>query len=245
MVSQIRRALMGVLATIVAWASVGILDTSATEPKPSIVDLINKLKPDSLRKANGKWLQTWVDDPGFGDKGPAIVDISSGFASFIDKGTGAGTIEHEFAIYYPENGGAVLAHNYTNDMDTYRSELKFYQLRAGKLALIESPMPKLSCRELASDTTKNKFYANAGVAKLADDPVLPTYSLPRKGTSIMAYCDASQNRFNIEAPLGEQGNLSHDDKAAIIAAIDFPFKMEYAWNKKKGLFIVAKRQKQK
>lgn len=214
-------------------------------PKPGIVDLINKLKADSLRNEKGKWLQTWVDDPGFDDQGPALVDIPNGYASFIDSGTGAGIIKHEFAVYYPDTGEAVLAHYFADDRDTYKSELKFYQLRQDKLEQVATLLPKLSCREFASDSTKKLFYQNAEVLKLKEDPVLPTYSLPRKGTAITAYCDTTMNRFNIEMPLSEQNNLSQDGKMAIISALDFPMRVEYYWNKKKGNFTIGKKYKPK
>ncbi len=217
----------------------------ANNAKPGIVDLINKLKPDSLRNEKGKWIQTWVDDPGFDGQGPAVVDVPNGYASFIDSGTGAGTIAHEFAVYYPDTGEAVLAYYYANDQSTYESVLKFYQLRQGKLEQIASLLPKLSCREFAADATKKLFYQNAEISKLKEDPVLPTYSLPRKGTAITAYCDTSMNRFNIEMPLNGQNNLNQEDKMAIISAMDFPMGIEYYWNKKKGHFTIGKKFKHK
>lgn len=217
----------------------------AAAAKPTIVELINKLKPDSLRNEKGKWLQTWLDDPGFDDKGLAQVDLANAYVSIVDPGTGAGMISHEFAAYYPQGAGAILVHYYENDQGDYISDLKFYQLRQEKLEPIASLLPPLICRDFATDAAKKVFYQNAGIAGLKSDPVLPSYSIPRQGTTISAYCDASKNRFNIERPLGEQPNLSQEAKTAIINAVEFPFRIDYTWNNKKGSFAVGKKHPRK
>lgn len=217
----------------------------ATEPKPTIVELINKLKPDSLRSQNGKWLQTWVEDPGFDDDGIAKVDISNGYAAFVDTGTGAGSVRHEFAIYFPEGKGAILAHYYENDMDTYRSELKFYQLNHGRLEPIAGLLPQVHCRDLASPATLKRFYQLPQLASAGDAGILPTYQLPRKGTAISAYCDTTKNRFGVEAALSLNEKLNHDEKAAIGNTLDFPTWVEFTWNKKQGVFATGKKHRRK
>lgn len=246
MIVKFRRS--GKIATLtglVLWFSVGMSVTHAAEPKPTIVDLINNLKSDSLRRQNGKWLQTWVEDPGFDDDGPAKVDIPNGYAVFADTGTGAGSVRHEFAVYYPEGKGAILVYYYENDMDTYRSELKFYQLNNGRLETIAGLLPPVTCRDLASPVTLKRFYQLPQIANAGDIGILPTYQLPRKGTAISAYCDTTKNRFSIEAALSLNEKLTHDEKAAITNVLDFSTWIEFAWNKKQGAFAAGKRHRRK
>lgn len=202
--------------------------------KPDIVELINKLKPGSLKKVNGKWQQAWLDDPDFG--GEVLVDIPNGFASFSNGGTGAGGVSHDFAVYYPSTGGAILAHNLTDDRDSFKGELKFYQLKDNQLRPIDFMLPRFSCRELASLETKELFYANPVIAKLGYDPVLPGYRLPRKGTTISAYCDATSNRYNIMELLENNSKMSYDERADIMNAMKYPTEVEFTWNKKLGKF---------
>ena len=189
--------LLGLFLAVIA---PGMRQPQAQSSKPTIVELINLLKPGSLTNEKGKWVQTWVDDPGFEGVNPTTVEIPNGFASFVDSGTGAGGISHEFAVYYTEGAGAILVHNFEDDRDTYKSNLKCYQVRAGKLVQADPILPKVTCREMASERTIRVFYKNPRLDGAAADPLLPTYALPRKGTTIVASCDTTRNRFNIFRP---------------------------------------------
>lgn len=211
-------------------------NVQAEDRKPTIVEMINLLKPGSLHKAKGKWVQTWVEDSGFEGVGPAMVDIPNGFASFADSGTGAGGISHEFAVYFPEHSGAILVHNFQDDRDTYVSELKFFQLRDGQLGGISSLLPRVSCRALATPNTIKIFYENPRLTGAANDPLLPTYVLPRKGTAISASCDTNKNRFNIAATMSGEDGLDPDAQAQVLGGMSYPKRLEFLWNKKSGAF---------
>ncbi|HRP70351.1 MAG TPA: hypothetical protein PLY93_12530, partial [Turneriella sp.] len=208
----------------------------AQNAKPTIVELINLLKPGSLTHEKGKWVQTWVDAPGFDGVQPATVDIPNGFASFVDTGTGAGSISHEFAVYYPEGAGAILVHNFQDDRDAYVSEIKFYQLRATKLQPVASPLTQPVCRDLASAATIKTFYKNPLLSGLDPDPILPTFELPRKGTTILAYCSGNLNRFQVQQTMAGKLDNNLDMQEKIHQSIQFTSKIQYLWDKKKGVF---------
>lgn len=215
----------------------------ADQARPDIVELINLLKPGSLRKENGKWVNTWVADSDFEGQAPSTIDIPNGFAAFVDSGTGAGGISHEFAVYYPEKSGAILVHSFDDDRDTYASEIKFYQLRQGRLEPIAPLLPNVSCRDLASANTIKILYENPRLTAAATDPLVPSYALPRKGTTIVASCDVNRNRFNIFDTMGNDPGLDPDTRQQILSTMSFPKRIEFVWNKKQGSFSARLKKK--
>ena len=208
----------------------------ADKARPDIVELINLLKPGSLLRQSGGWVDTWVGE----SMDPAVVDATNGYAAFLDSGTGGGKILHEFAVYYPDGAGAILVHNFQDDRDTYVSEIKFYQLQATKLQPIEPPLVKPVCRDLASAATIKGFYKNPMLSGLDPDPILPTFELPRKGTTILAYCSGNLNRFQVQQTMTGKLDNNTDLQEKIFQSIHFTSKVQYLWNKKKGAFTAKK-----
>lgn len=175
----------------------------------------------------GSWQ---AKSPATDEKLNPVVDIPGGYIQVSDPGTGGGTYVQETALFITRSGAAYLGVNEKSFNGAYfERRIRFYRHEKGKLVVADSVLPVIEA---------GVFFKSGFDAATAAKKVQIEYTLPRKGTTVVAAADLML--LEREAAGDDYPGDVKQRSAEALRNIRYR-KIELRWDADKGRFSIGRK----